>query len=95
MGSGGAASEQSDWPGTLLDWIVAVIPDDAIGGRARALGAALEPVVGQVYFAPECHRAYEALGFSGSPAEVGGVAMPDGPAYFCSRAPCSDRCPAR
>ena len=34
---------------------------------ARALAAALEPFVGQVYFAPECHRAYEALGFGGSP----------------------------
>jgi hypothetical protein len=53
--------------------------------RARALGAALEPVAGQVYFSPECHTAYEALGFSQSPAVVTGVAMPDGPAYFCSR----------
>jgi hypothetical protein len=52
---------------------------------ARRLAAALEPVVGQVYFAPECHRAYEALGFAGSRAEIGGVAMPDGPAYFTSR----------
>ncbi len=53
--------------------------------RARMLGAALEPVAGQVYFSPECHAAYEALGFAPSPALVAGVAMPDGPAYFCSR----------
>src|SRR4051794_34081243 len=52
---------------------------------SRALAAALEPVAGQVYFSPECHAAYEQLGFGASPAELGGVAMPDGPAYFCSR----------
>jgi len=52
---------------------------------ARALAAALEPFVGQVYFSPECHRAYEALGFNGSPIDIKGVAMPDGAAYFCSR----------
>jgi hypothetical protein len=47
---------------------------------------ALEPVAGQVYFAPECHRNYEALGFGPSPhTTAGGVQMPDGPAYFTSR----------
>ncbi len=56
-----------------------------LSAAARALGSALEPVVGQVYFSPECHANYERLGFSPSPAEVGGVAMPDGPAYFTSR----------
>jgi hypothetical protein len=52
---------------------------------ARALAAALEPFAGQVYFSRECHAAYEALGFSPSPADMSGVALPDGPAYFCSR----------
>lgn len=52
---------------------------------ARALAAALEPVTGQVYFSPECHRRYEALGFAASPGTMGEVALPDGPAYFCSR----------
>lgn len=52
---------------------------------ARRLAAALEPFAGQVYFSPECHEAYEAMGFSGSPAKMGDVAMPDGAAYFCSR----------
>jgi hypothetical protein len=52
---------------------------------SRELAAALEPVTGQVYFSPECHTAYEALGFAASPLEMNGVAMPDGPAYFCSR----------
>jgi len=53
--------------------------------RARALAAALEPVAGQVYFSPECHAEYQKLGFAGSPGEFGGVAGPDGPAYFTSR----------
>ena len=56
-------------------------------GRARALAAALEPFAAQVYFAPECHAAYEALGFGGSPMTTSnGVQVPDGAAYFTSRA---------
>src|SRR5438132_14110408 len=51
----------------------------------RALAGALEPFAGQVYFSPECHEGYVALGFSPSPADMNGVALPDGPAYFCSR----------
>ena len=41
---------------------------------ARSLGGALEPVTGQVYFSPECHAAYEALGFGSSPGAFAGVA---------------------
>ncbi len=52
---------------------------------ARVLAAALEPVAGQVYFSPECHRGYAALGFAPSPGSAGAAALPDGPAYFCSR----------
>lgn len=59
--------------------------DAEVSVRARALGAALEPVAGQVYFSPECHAGYAALGFGPSPGLAGGVALPDGPAYFCSR----------
>jgi hypothetical protein len=51
----------------------------------RRLAAALEPVVGQVYFSPECHAAYAVLGFSPGPGVRNGVALPDGPAYFTSR----------
>ena len=61
------------------------ISEDDVRIRARRLAAALEPVIGQVYFSPECHRAYEALGFGASPVTHGGVAMPDGVAYFTSR----------
>ncbi len=52
---------------------------------ARALSGALEPFVGSVYFARECHEAYARLGFAPSSRTVGEVMMPDGPAYFTSR----------
>lgn len=56
-----------------------------LSARARSLGSVLEPVIGQVYFSPECHANYVALGFDASGADAGGVALPDGPAYFTSR----------
>ena len=62
-----------------------MIDDATLAARARALARNLEPCIGQVYFAPECHAAYEALGFGPSPGDADGVAMPDGPAYFTSR----------
>ncbi|HET6875537.1 MAG TPA: hypothetical protein VFH70_12195 [Acidimicrobiales bacterium] len=52
---------------------------------ARELAMALEAFSAQVYFSPECHDEYANLGFGKSPAEVRGVAMPDGAAYFTSR----------
>ncbi|MEY4172902.1 MAG: hypothetical protein RI900_67 [Actinomycetota bacterium] len=52
---------------------------------SRALAIALEPLVGQVYFSPECHANYAALGFAPSPSQANGVALPDGAAYFTSR----------
>lgn len=51
----------------------------------RRLGGALEPVIGQVYFSPEAHANYVALGFDPSPGDANGVALPDGSAYFTSR----------
>jgi hypothetical protein len=60
--------------------------DDTLRRRSRSLAAAIEPVVGQVFFAREAHKAYEALGFAPSPGTFGNnVAAPDGPAYFTSR----------
>lgn len=64
---------------------MAAISVRGVTNPLRVLAGALEPVAGQVYFAPECHREYAELGFGPSPAERSGVAMPDGPAYFCSR----------
>lgn len=59
---------------------------DEVRDGARLLARLIEPLVGQVYFAPECHQRYAALGFNPSPgATSGGVALPDGPAYFTSR----------
>ena len=52
---------------------------------ARALASAVEPFSAQVYFSPECHSAYQALGFNPSPGKAGEVALPDMSAYFCSR----------
>ncbi len=42
-------------------------------------------MIGSVYFAPEAHAAYVALGYGDSPAGRGGVAFPDGVAYATSR----------
>ncbi len=69
--------------------------DDATRDRARALARVIEPVVGQVYFSPECHARYAALGFAPSPngAGPGQVAFPDGPAYFTSRGSCLGQAP--
>ncbi len=58
---------------------------DAVRAASRALSGALEPVIGQVYFSPECHANYVDLGFAASANSINGVAMPDGPAYFTSR----------
>lgn len=52
---------------------------------SRRLASSIEPFAGQVYFAPECHANYAALGFSPSERTTGIVALPDGVAYFCSR----------
>lgn len=59
---------------------------DEVREGARLIARVIEPLVGQVYFSPECHARYAALGFNGSPGTTsGGVALPDGPAYFTSR----------
>ena len=62
-----------------------VVATPSLSAAARRLGSVLEPVAGQVYFSPECHANYAALGFAPSPGEANGVALPDGPAYFTSR----------
>jgi hypothetical protein len=60
---------------------------------ARRLRDLVEPLAASVYFAPECHEGYQALGFDGSAGSFGGVARPDGPAYFTSRGACLGRVP--
>jgi hypothetical protein len=61
--------------------------------KARRLRNAVEPVAAGVYFAPEAHQAYQALGFGGSPVTQGGVARPDMKAYFTSRGACMGQVP--
>jgi hypothetical protein len=61
------------------------VDEAELSAKARRLAAVIEPFAGQVYFSPECHGEYAGLGFSPSPRQVNGVALPDGPAYFCSR----------
>jgi hypothetical protein len=56
--------------------------------KARRLRNAVEPVAAGVYFAPEAHAAYAALGFEGSPATQDGVSRPEMKAYFTSRGAC-------
>jgi hypothetical protein len=56
-----------------------------LSALARRLGSVIEPVAAQVYFSPECHANYVALGFDPSKRNANGVALPDGPAYFTSR----------
>ncbi len=63
-------------------------PDNATSSpawRARRLAQLIEPITGHVYFSPECHANYVALGFRPSPGFAGSTALPDGPAYFTSR----------
>ena len=60
---------------------------------ARRLAAVLEPTIGAVYFAPEVHDAFEALGYGGSSGEFNGVAGPNMEAYFCSRGACMGQVP--
>jgi len=64
------------------------------GERARRLRNAVEPVAAGVYFAPEAHAAYAALGFDASPA-VGkdGITRPEMTSYFTSRGACMGQVP--
>lgn len=59
-----------------------------ISEKARRLRNAVEPLAAGIYFAPEAHEAYAALGHGPSPASNDGVQMPDGVAYFASRGAC-------
>jgi hypothetical protein len=61
--------------------------------QARRLRNAVEPVAAGVYFAPEAHAAYEALGFEGSPVSQDGVARPELKSYFTSRGACMGQVP--
>lgn len=55
---------------------------------ARRIWAGVEPLASSVYFAPEVHRAYQALGFDGPSRVSRGIEFPDMVAYFTSRGAC-------
>ncbi len=61
--------------------------------NARRLRNVVEPVAAGVYFAPEAHAAYQALGFEGSAAAADGVARPELKSYFTSRGACMGQVP--
>ncbi len=79
--------------GSDTDWGNEVLDEKSI--RIRVLSAVLEPVVASVYFSPEGHDAFHALGFGPSSGEVpydewgtphwGPCLMPDYTAYISSR----------
>jgi hypothetical protein len=70
-----------------------MVSDHHVSEVSRALRDLLEPIAAQVYFSPEAHTAYQALGFGPSPGSYEGVALPDGPAYFTSRGSCLGQVP--
>ena len=60
---------------------------------ARRIRDLTEPLAASVYFAPEVHAAYEALGFGGGFRTKTGLHYPDLPAYFTSRGACMGTVP--
>jgi len=60
--------------------------------RAQRLRV-LEPVASCVYFAPEVHAAFEAIGFGPGIGEEGHLTAPDLAGYYCSRAGCMGQVP--
>ncbi|MFV0258681.1 MAG: SCO6745 family protein [Acidimicrobiales bacterium] len=70
------------------------IPLDPSAQRAaRRLRDVVEPLAASVYFAPEVHDAFDALGFGPSAGVSNGVAGPERRAYFASRAGCIGQVP--
>lgn len=60
--------------------------------RAQRLRV-LEPVASCVYFAPEVHDAFQAIGFGPGIGEDGHLTAPDLAGYYCSRAGCMGQVP--
>ncbi len=59
----------------------------------RRMRDLIEPLAASVYFAPEVHDAFEALGFGPSAGEFNGVQTPNRVAYFTSRGACLGQVP--
>src|SRR5512133_3829254 len=67
--------------------------DDRVPGAGSPAAQRGRAGGGRVYFAPEAHAAYEALGFAGSPVSQDGVARPELKSYFTSRGACMGQVP--
>jgi hypothetical protein len=67
--------------------------DAGLSDRARLLRNVVEPIASNVYFSPEVHGAFAALGFTRSVTEAGCLTLPDLAGYFCSRAGCMGQVP--
>jgi hypothetical protein len=61
--------------------------------QVRHLRNALEPLASNVYFAPEVHAAFEAIGFGPGVTADGCLVIADLSAYYCSRAGCMGQVP--
>jgi hypothetical protein len=68
-------------------------PTDAVSQQARRLRNAVEPIAANVYFAPEVHDAFEAIGFGPGVTAEGCLPLADLSAYYCSRAGCMGQVP--
>ena len=66
---------------------------DDVSARARRLRAAVEPIAGIVYFAPENHAEFEALGFGPGVGGDGYLTLAEVSGYYCSRAGCMGQVP--
>jgi hypothetical protein len=55
---------------------------------AQRVWDVVEPIAANVYFAPEVHRAFQAIGFNGPSRVARGIEFPDMHAYFTSRGAC-------
>jgi len=63
-------------------------PLTELSARARRLRNTLEPLASNVYFAPEVHAEFEALGFGPPTGGEGCVTLAEISGYYCSRAGC-------
>ena len=62
--------------------------NDELSVRAQRLRQAVEPIAAIVYFAPEIHAEFEALGFGPGVGGEGYLTLAELSGYYCSRAGC-------
>ncbi len=65
----------------------------ALSEKARRLRNTIEPLASNVYFAPDVHAEFEALGFGPATGGEGYVTLAEVSGYYCSRAGCMGQVP--